>query len=292
MDQAGIGVGDADIACFVVDGDPKAFQGGIRIGGVLAQALQQAQGDQGVGAGGAHDFAEQIPGPRAEFLARIHHGNHFGEVPGAGGVGALEIGQPVAHHRGGQPQGRKAAVDGCFAAQAFDQEVGGAVVAHPNHFGGGFKEGEAGPHGPACHPPSAAANHLFGEGQALVPAQGASIQFLQASKQHRRFDGAGCWLGAIRLQLGVATVIEHQEEAAGLEAPLGLGQLRPAGAQGLEFGAGFKTAATQSLAANRHAGVSRLHLWCLDGALGQVGGQQLQGGARDDPQANAHHGQP
>ena len=240
MNQGRIGVGDADVAGFVVGADPIAQKLAVGVRGVLSEALQQAQRDQGVGAGFAHDFAKQVAGPGAEAFAGVHQGYRPGQVTAAGGVGAIEVGQPVVHRRRGQVHGSEAFVQDGFAAQLFDQQVGGAVVAHPNHLRGRLKEGKARTNWPAGHPAGSAAHQFLGQGEGIVPAQLAAVEVFEARQQDRRLDRAGGGQGQVGLELGVAAIVEHQQEAAGGEIFVDCGQLAPALAQGCQLGAGLK----------------------------------------------------
>ncbi len=187
-----------------------------------------------------------VAGPRAELLADVHQGDRAGQVAGAGGVGAVEIGQPVVDHRGGQAQGLEVGIGGGLAAEALDQQVGGAVVAHPDHFGGGFIEREAGAQRPAGHPAGTPAHHLFGERQRFVPAQLAGVEVVEGRQQDRGLDRARRRQGRVGIELGETAVIQHQQEAAHLEILLLGGQGLPALAELGELHPGLEAAQSQA----------------------------------------------
>ena len=72
------------------------------------------------------------------------------------------------------------------------------------------------------------------------------IQFFQPCQQDRRLDRTGCWKRLVRLQLGVAAVIEHQQIAAGLKVLVNGRQLRPLLAEGREFRARFEASQVEA----------------------------------------------
>ena len=186
----------------------------------------------------------------------------------------------------------KAGIQQLLAAQSLDQQIGGAVIAHPDHLSGGFVDGEAGTQGFAGHPAGTAGLHLRSKRQRFVPAQFAGIEILQSGQQDRVLDRTGGWHGQVGLQGGVATVIEHQQEGGGLELALAGGQLGPALAQVGEFaprleaalgglGLALQGPRPRELAGGRTRG----------GAAGQLGRQQFQAGAGEHPQADTQHDQ-
>jgi len=165
------------------------FVVGVR--GVAPQSHQHAEGQQGVGAGSAHDLPEEIARPRAELFPRIHQGDGARQVIGAGGVRAVQIRQPVVHRRAGEAQGLEAGIEDGFAANPFDQQVGGGVVADADHLVGRLPKGEGGADGFVRHPAGAPADHFLGHREAFVPTQLAGIEVLKTHQQDRGLDRAG-----------------------------------------------------------------------------------------------------
>ena len=233
------------------------------------------------------DLAEQIAGPGAQLLARIHQGDGLGQVAGAGGVGAIQVGQPVLHHRGGQPQELEARIDRRLAAEPLDQQVGGGVVAHPDHLSGSFVEGKAAAGRLGSHPAGTATHQLLGEAQRFIPAQLAAVEIFQGGQQDRRFDRTGRRQGDVGLELGVAAVIEHQQEAARGQPLLGCRQGFPGLAEAAELPPRFEAARGEA-AAGCHPRVG-IHFRNPHRSLGQAWRQHLEAGADDHPQAHPHH---
>merc|ERR1711965_272024 len=68
----------------------------------------------------------------------VNQSNRSSQIPGASAVGALEIWEPIIHLCGAQAQSIETGIQYLSTSQAFDQKVGGGVVAHTDHFSGDF----------------------------------------------------------------------------------------------------------------------------------------------------------